>query len=176
MKCTRSCVLKFIILGSYFAFLIFSWITGYAPGTHIAGNFSSFLVTMMQILPCAFILIGLFEVWVKRETVKKHLGDQSSIQGYIWALILASATVGGILPAFIVAWELKKKGAHLNIIFTYLGATGICRIPMTLFEASFVGLKFTLIRLSISIPLVLFSSIVLGNYLEKHNYTMPYTQ
>ncbi|MFW6252251.1 MAG: hypothetical protein ACOC27_03340, partial [Halanaerobium sp.] len=47
------------------------------------------------------------------------------------------------------------------IIFSYIGTAAICRIPMTLFEASYVGVSFTAIRWGISIPLVIISSIIL---------------
>lgn len=41
---------------------------------------------------------------------------------------------------------------------------------MTIFEASFVSIRFSIIRLLISIPLVILSSIWLGDYLEKKNF------
>lgn len=125
---------------------------------------------MLKILPCAFILIGLFEVWVKRETVEKHFGEESGLKGYLWAVLLAGTTVGGLYVAFPVAYSLHSKGARLSVIFTYLGAAAICRVPMTIFEASFLGIKFTAIRLFVSLPLVILSSILLEDYLKKTGY------
>ena len=72
--------------------------------------------------------------------------------------------------AFPVAYSLYSKGARLSVIFTYIGAAAICRVPMTIFEASFLGIKFTAIRLLVALPLVVVSSIVLGGYLRKRNY------
>jgi len=83
---------------------------------------------------------------------------------------LAGTTVGGLYVAFPVAYSLFKKGAKLSFIFTYIGASAICRVPMTIFESSFMGITFSLIRLIVSIPLVILSSVWLGNYLEKRNY------
>ena len=125
---------------------------------------------MLKILPCAFILIGLFEVWVKRGTVEKHLGKESGIRGYLWGVLLAGTTVGGVYVAFPVAYSLYRKGARLSVIFTYIGASALCRIPMSIFEASFLGIKFTLIRLFVSLPLVIVSSMLLGKYLSKRSY------
>ncbi len=125
---------------------------------------------MLKILPVAFILIGLFEVWVKRETIEKHFGEKSGVRGYIWAILLSSMTVGGLYVAFPVAYSLYSKGAKLSVIFTYLGAAAICRIPMAIFEASFLGIKFTAIRWLVSIPLVIIASMLLGNYLTRRNY------
>lgn len=127
---------------------------------------------MLKILPGAFILIGLFEVWVKRETIEKHFGEESGVRGYIWAILLSGTTVGGLYVAFPVAYSLYSKGAKLSVIFTYIGAAAICRVPMAIFETSFLGIKFTAIRWLVSIPLVIVTSMMLGNYLTKRNYKL----
>ena len=163
-------VIKIVGIFAYIVFILFSFITGFDPGKQIGKNFVTFSVDMLKILPCAFILIGLFEIWVKKETVEKHFGKESGIRGYIWAVLLASTTVGGLYVAFPVAYSLYNKGAKLSVIFTYIGASAICRVPMTIFEASFMGIKFSAIRLLVSLPLVIIFSILLGDYLEKRNY------
>ena len=163
-------VIKIVGISVYIVFILFSFITGFDPGKQIGKNFITFSVDMLKILPCAFILIGLFEIWVKKETVEKHFGKESGIRGYMWAVLLAGTTVGGLYVAFPVAYSLHNKGAKLSVIFTYIGASAICRVPMTIFEASFMGIKFSAIRLLVSLPLVIISSILLGDYLEKRNY------
>jgi len=166
----RNRVIRIVVVSSYVTFLIVSWIFGFSPGKEISYNFGSFSMEMLKILPCAFILIGLFEVWVKRETVAKHFGEGSGIKGYLWGVLLASITIGGLYLAFPVAYSLYSKGAKLSIIFTYLGASAICRVPMIVFEASFLGITFSVVRLLVSIPLVIVTSILLGNYLKQRNY------
>ncbi len=161
---------RILAIAGYFVFLVVSFMTGFRPGKEIGHNFLAFTLEMLKILPCAFVLIGLFEVWVKRESVERHLGKGSGALGYLWVILLAGTTVGGLYLAFPVAYSLFKKGASLSYIFTYIGSAAVCRIPMTIFEASFLGLEFSLVRLAVSIPLVVFSSILLGNYLEKRNF------
>ncbi len=168
----RNTKIRVVYVSSYILFLIISFVFGFNPGKEIGYNFISFLVYMLKILPCAFILIGLFEVWVKKEVIEKHLGEESGIRGYIWAVLLAGTIAGGILVAFPIAYSMYNKGAKLSVIFTYMGAAAICRVPMTMFEASFMGVKFTAIRLLVSLPLVIVTSILLGNYLSKRNYKM----
>ena len=157
---------------TYALFLIVSLVIGFDPGIKLGKNLVLFLWDMARILPFAFILIGLFEVWAKKETVERHLGKESGTLGYIWAILLAGTTVGGLYVAFPVAYALYRKGARLGVIFTYMGASAICRIPMTIFEATFLGLKFSLIRLFVSIPLVILSSAILGTYLEGKGYSL----
>ena len=166
----RNNSIKIAGVSGYLLFIIVSFVCGLNPGKEIGHNFISFSIDMLKLLPCAFILIGLFEVWVKRETVERHFGEESGIRGYIWALILGGTTVGGLYVSFPVAYSLYGKGAKLSIILTYIGASGICRVPMAIFETSFMGIKFTIIRLMVSIPLVILTSIALGDYLTKRNY------
>jgi uncharacterized membrane protein YraQ (UPF0718 family) len=168
----RNTKIKIAYISSYILFLIVSFVFEFNPGKEIGYNFVSFLLYMLKILPCAFILIGLFEVWVKKEVIEKHLGEESGIKGYIWAMLLAGTIAGGLLVAFPIAYSMYNKGAKLSVIFTYIGAAAICRVPMAMFEASFMGVKFTAIRLLVSLPLVIVTSILLGNYLSKRNYKM----
>lgn len=154
----------------YTFFLIVSFLFNIESGIEIGKNFLSYSKELILILPCAFILIGLFEVWIKRETVEKHLGEDSGIKGYIWAILLSGTTIGGVIVSFPVAYSLQKKGARLSVLFTYISASAIGRIPMTIFEASFIGLKFSIIRLLISLPLVIITSIFLEKILIHSNF------
>jgi uncharacterized membrane protein YraQ (UPF0718 family) len=166
----KGTIVKLVGLVAYVAFIVVSLWLSYSPGEEIARNFATFSLDMLKIIPGAFILIGLFDVWVKRETVEKHLGEGSGIQAYIWVVLLAGATVGGLYVAFPIAYSMYHKGARLSVIFTYVGAAAVCRIPMTIFEASFLGIRFSAIRLAVSLALVIISAVLLSNYLKKRNY------
>ncbi len=164
-----------IELGVFIIFLLFlvaAHFTGANSAKSIANHAFDFSKNLFTILPCAFILIGLFQVWIKQETVEKHFGKQSSWRGHALGILLAGTTVGGLYVAFPVAAALHHKGARLAVIFTYLGAAAIVRIPMSIFEASFLGFKFTLIRLLVSLPLVILSAELLGQLLERRQFQM----
>jgi len=165
-------VLSIIIFAIFVAFVGISYILNYSDGEKTGTAFINVMIEMLKILPFAFILIGLFEAWIKRETVVKHLGNESGIKGYFWVLLLAGFSVGGLFIAFPLAETLHKKGASLKVIFAYLGFAGTFRIPMTIFEISFLGLPFTIVRLLVTIPLFLLIGIVLGTILEKKNYKL----
>jgi len=154
----------------YAVLLGISLATGFKPGIQTGKNLVNFAYQIMKVLPFAFILIGLFEVWVPRQTVEKHLGTGTGIKGHLWAVILSAPMVGGLYVAFPMAYTLYKKGASLGVIFTFLGASSLCRIPMLIFEASFLGIRFSLARLAVSLPLVVGSSAVLGRILQKKGY------
>ena len=164
--------IQLLLVGLFAVVLGVSFLFDYEPGVRAGREFGGVIVEMLKILPCAFILIALFEQWVKRETVIRHLGDDSGVRGYLWALLLGSMIVGGLYIAFPLAYTLRKKGASLKVVFSFLGFAGVCRIPMTLFEVSFMGLKFTLIRLAVAISLMLIAGISIGSFLEKRGYQM----
>jgi uncharacterized membrane protein YraQ (UPF0718 family) len=162
--------IQLLLVGLFAVVLGVSFLFDYEPGIRAGQEFYDVIIEMLKILPCAFILIALFEQWVKQETVIRHLGNDSGVRGYLWALLLGSMTVGGLYVAFPLAYTLRKKGASLKVVFSFLGFAGVCRIPMTLFEVSFLGLKFTLIRLTVAIFLMLITGIILGSFLEKRDY------
>ena len=161
-----------ILIIAYAFFIIFSLGSDFQPGKEIGSNFLTFALSMLKILPVAFILIGLFQVWVSRDRVEKHLGEDSSIMSYLWVMLLAGTTVGGLYVAFPVAWTLYEKGARLQVVLAYIGFAAVCRIPMIVFEASFMGIKFTVVRLLVSIPLIVVSSALLGRHLTAGNWKM----
>ena len=165
-------LIKIGLMFAYFVFLALSFFLEFSPGERIGRNFLTFFLTMLKMMPAMFLLIGLFEVWVSRATVEKHLGPQCGIAGYLWAVLLAGTVMGPLYAALPVAHALFHKGARLGIIFTYLGAAAVCRVPMTAFEATFLGVKFTAVRFLVSLPLVVMSAVVLEKYLVKTGYTI----
>jgi uncharacterized membrane protein YraQ (UPF0718 family) len=160
--------------GALFVFFtVVSMVTGFPPGKAIGDHFLSFFLEMLKVLPCVFILIGLFDVWVKVATVEKHLGRDSGFISYLWAVLLAGTTVGGLHVAIPVAHALHVKKAKLGVVIAFLSAAGICRVPMTLFEASFLGWRFTCVRFIVSLPLVILSSALLGCWFDRRRYRLP---
>jgi uncharacterized membrane protein YraQ (UPF0718 family) len=109
------------------------------------------LLEMLLIVPPIFILLGLLDVWVKRETMTKYMGEDSRIIGVLLAFFIGSAAAGPLYAAFPVAGVLLKKGCKLSNVFIMLGAWSTTKIPLILFEASALGPKFMLIRLGMDL-------------------------
>jgi len=173
MKKTKSILFKTILFALFLIFTGISFLIKFAPGIAIAKNFGLFSFQMIKVLPAVFILIGLFDVWIKKETIVKHLGEGGGIKSFVWMFLLAAPMAGGLLPAFPVAYTLYKKGARFTVVLTFLGAVGIARAPMVFFESAFLGWRFSIIRIIASIPLVVLTAITLGKALEKSGYTLP---
>jgi len=172
-KKKRNVPVRGILFILFAGFLLISLLLDYQPGEELGGNFLSFLLEMLKVLPAIFILIGLFDVWVKKETIEKHLGKDGGAKSFFWVFILAAPMAGGLLPALPVAYELHKKGARFTVVMAFLGAVGIARAPMLFFESTFLGFRFSLIRLMVSIPLVLITAILMGRHLDRTSYSVP---
>jgi uncharacterized membrane protein YraQ (UPF0718 family) len=151
--------------------VLFSFVYGYKPVIEIAENhFLNFLGEMLSFLPLLFILIGLFDVWAPKEAITKHVGEYSGIKGIILVIILATLQAGPLYGAFPIAQLLWKKGCSIRNIFIYLGAFSSLKLPMLTFEISFLGLKFSLLRTIITIPVFIVIGIVMERYLKKRNF------
>jgi len=106
---------------------------------------------MLTVLPPIFILLGLLDVWVKKETMIKLMGEDSGLLGIVIAFILGSVAAGPLYGAFPLAAVLIKKGCKLTNVFIMLGAWSTTKIPLIMFEASSLGLEFMLLRLVLDI-------------------------
>lgn len=160
----------FVLLGLFALFIGSSYIWEIESGIKMGDNFVFFAVDMLKLFPPAFILVGLFMVWVDRKTVERFFGEASGVMGFVAAIVLACTTLYPFVVVLPMAAALNKKGARLGIVLTYLGATAICRIPMTIFEASYLGLKFSLIRYVVSLPLIVISSLVIEKIVGKNYF------
>lgn len=120
------------------------------------------LLEMFIILPPIFILLGLLDIWVQRETMIKLMGKKSGILGIIMAFLLGSVAAGPLYAAFPIAGVLLKKGSKFTNILIFIGAWSTTKIPMLLFETSSMGWKFMLARFIINIPGIILIAYIIN--------------
>ena len=133
------------------------------------------LLEMLSIVPPIFILLGLIDVWVKKETMIKIMGEKSRVVGILIAFILGSAAAGPLYAAFPIAAMLMKKGSKFSNVLIFIGAWSTTKIPMLLFEASSMGIKFMLLRFAIDIPVILLIAFISEKLLKKKDIEEIYT-
>lgn len=129
---------------------------------------------MILVIPPIFILLGLLDVWVPRETMVKYMGEGSGIKGILLSIFIGSAAAGPLYGAFPVAAVFMKKGVKFSNILIFIGAWSTTKIPMLLFEASSLGTKFTLTRLLIDIPGILIIAFILSSLINKEEVKKIY--
>ena len=118
---------------------------------------------LIFILPALMVLMGLFTVWVSKETVIKYLGHAAGVKGLIIALVMGMMPTGPLYIAFPMASMLLKKGARVANIIIFLSAWACIKLPQELVELRFMGFKFMIIRLTFTIVMV----IIMGLLIEK---------
>lgn len=132
------------------------------------------LKEMLLVIPPIFVLLGLLDVWVPRETMIKYMGEGSGIKGVILSILLGSAAAGPLYGAFPVAAVFMKKGVKFSNILIFIGAWSTTKIPMLLFEMSALGVKFALTRLLIDIPGIILIAFVLSKFTKKQEVEKLY--
>lgn len=139
-------------------------------GRQIAGQFW----TMLQIVPPIFILIGLMDVWVPRETMIRLMGEKSGIVGLSIAFLFGTLAAGPLVAAFPVAMIMLKKGArYANVIF-FLSIWASAKLPIIFFEITTLGLKFTLWSNLVLIAFYLVSSFLIEKLMNKEEVQKIY--
>ncbi len=127
-----------------------------------------FFIEMMLILPAVMMILGLFAVFVTKETIVKYLGKTSGIKGIILAIILGALPTGPLYVAFPMAAALLKKGAKISNIIVFLSAWACIKIPQEMVELQFLGPQFMLLRLILTIIFVILMGVSIEKIIEWH--------
>ena len=131
---------------------------------------------MLLVIPPVFILLGLLDVWVPRETMMKYMGEGSGLKGVILAILIGSAAAGPLYGAFPIAAVFMKKGVKFSNILIFLGAWSTTKIPMFMFELTSLGAKFAFTRLAVDIPGIIIIAFILSKLISKDEVERIYKQ
>lgn len=132
------------------------------------------LLEMLSIIPPIFLLLGLMDVWVPKETIMKFMGKDAGIKGGIFAFALGSFSSGPLYASFPVAMVFLKKGVSLTNIFIFLGAWSTTKIPMMLFEITQLGSKFALIRFGLNLVAIILLAVIMERTTGKRDVETMY--
>lgn len=136
-------------------------------GREVASLSLNNLLEMLSIIPPIFLLLGLMDVWVPKETIMKFMGKDAGIKGGIFAFVLGSFSSGPLYASFPVAMVFLKKGVSLTNIFIFLGAWSTTKIPMMLFEITQLGSKFALIRFGLNLIAIIALAVIMEKTTTK---------
>jgi uncharacterized membrane protein YraQ (UPF0718 family) len=130
--------------------------------------FREFLSEMIFIMPAVLVLMGLFSVWIPKETITRYLGHGSGLRGMVLALIFGTLPTGPLYAAFPLSKSLLDKDASPANVFIFLAAWACIKIPQEFVELQFLGWRFTLARLGVTIVVVLAMSGLFQRFLGKN--------
>jgi len=102
-------------------------------------------ISMLKIVPPIFLLIGLLDIWVPRETMIRLMGEKSGIVGILIAFFIGTMSAGPLVAAFPVAQIMLKKGARYSNVLFFLMIWASAKLPILFFQATTLGLIYTLV-------------------------------
>lgn len=102
-------------------------------------------LSMLKIVPPIFLMIGLLDIWVPKETMIQLMGENSGIVGILIAFFIGTMSAGPLIAAFPVAQIMLKKGARYSNVLFFLMIWASSKLPILFFQATTMGLTFTLV-------------------------------
>ncbi|MFW5643700.1 MAG: permease [Alkalispirochaeta sp.] len=147
-----------LVLGGLIAPLLVA-----VPGARepFARTAADYTFEMVAILPAVMVLMGLMTVFVSNEFIGRVLGHTSGIWGMVVAFILGTLPTGPLYVAFPFARTLRDKGARTVNIVIFLSAWACIKLPQELVELRFLGWRFMVTRLVLSVVFVTLMAIVI---------------
>lgn len=137
-------------------------------------NSNTYFIEMIQIMPMIFLLTVVIDVMIPKETIIRHLGEDSGPKGAVLALILGSISAGPIYAAFPVSKLLLKKGASIGNIVIILSAWAVIKVPMLANEAKFLGIEFMATRWLLTVIAIFAMSALVASIVKKED--LPKTE
>jgi uncharacterized membrane protein YraQ (UPF0718 family) len=134
------------------------------------------LMEMLIVVPPIFVLLGLLDVWMKRETMMRLMGEGSGFLGIVIAYFMGSFSAGPLYVAFPVAGALMKKGTRFSNILIFIGAWSTTKIPLLMFEATSMGWKFMLTRFLLDIPGIALIAFVIEKVIPRQEKALIYAK
>ncbi len=153
---------KFLIgiIGIY----IFSYVV---DANYTKNAFFDFVKNFYEIIPIlalAFAIIFLVDYFIKAETIKKHLGQDSGWKGIMYALVAPIIISGPPYVLYPIFGQFKKQGMKSSLIAIFFNNRNVnpVFVPVMIY---YFGLSFTIVM---SIYILIFA-IIGGIIIEKIN-------
>ena len=113
-----------------------------------------------------FITIGLIQVWVSPQTLSKLLGKEAGWKGLLLASTIPIFIGGSLFTIFPLLKTLRNKGASIASVMAFIAAWG-GKAPLLPLEITFLGWKFSVLRICLIIPFAIVIGLLGEFILEK---------
>lgn len=132
-------------------------------------SFNRFIELSKQITPflvIVFIIMFFNFLFIKPSIIKKHLGEQSGLKGYIYAIISGIISVGSVYMWYPLLKELRESGMSnkLVAVFIYNRSIKLHLLPVMIF---YFGMKFTIVLAILSILFSLVIAFIIQKFVSQ---------
>ena len=128
-----------------------------------------FTHVMSQVLPMlglVFLLLFITNLLLDPKRIKRYLGKESGMKGWVTAVLGGILSVGAIYAWYAMLSELKQKGMRTALIATFLYSRAV-KLPLLPLMVHYFGAVYTLV---LCLYLIIFS-VISGILVEKLSNT-----
>lgn len=122
----------------------------------------SILLRVIPILALVFVFIFVFNLFIKPDKVRKHLGKESGIRGWIFSIVGGILSAGPVYVWYPLLSDLKEKGMRTSFMSTFLYNRAV-KLPLIPIMIHYFGVAYTLI---LTIYIIM-TSVLVGYITEK---------
>lgn len=147
--------------------LIGTGIYSFSQAISAMSNATFQFIEMIKIVPPIFLMIGLLDVWVPKETMIKMMGEKSGVLGIFIAFLFGSFSAGPLIAAFPVAMIMLKKEAKYSNVLFFLTIWASAKLPIIFFQVTTLGSKYTIISNITLVFVYMIGSIIMEKSLGR---------
>ncbi len=141
--------------------LLLVFIFNKEKGIEATKAFYHLIIEILPFLLVVFILMVLINLYLKMDVIKKHMGKESGIKGWIIAIVAGLLSMGAIYMWFPLLKDIINKGVKpgLVAVFLYNRAIKLHWLPLMAF---YFGVKYVFVLTVITILV----SVLQGNIID----------
>lgn len=102
---------------------------------------------LTPLLIVVFLITGLVEVLLPKETVMVWFSDSAGARGYVLAWVAGALTPGGGPVGLPLAAALARQGAGPAVVVTYLTSMALLSFVRVPVELGMLGVRLTILRM-----------------------------
>ncbi len=144
-----SSILIFLGLGLLFVIL------NARSGRHGRGlnDSRTMLWGVLPVIVVAFVLAGMVEALIPEQFVRQWLAREAGMRGVLFGTVGGSLLAMGPYASFPIIASIWSAGAGWGTVISLITAWALFGLNKMPFEIGFFGLRFTLIRVGLCLPL-----------------------
>lgn len=155
--------IKFLIIIS---FIYIIWLFVFPD--FIINSFNDSLKNLIEIIPILiflFFFIFIFNIFLKPETIKKHLWNDSGLKWWFYASIWSLFVMWPPYVILPMLWELKKHWMKNSLIAVFMNTRNI-QIVFLPVIAYYFWIKFTIIIFVLSLIFAIINAFIVDKVLK----------
>ena len=125
-------------------------------------GFTQLLDKVLPALVLVFVLIFAINLLLDPQRVRKYLGKQSGIKGWLTAIVVGILSTGPVYAWYAVLHDLRQKGMRTSLVAVLLYSRAV-KLPLLPLLVHYFGLDYTLVLVLYLIGF----SVISGLIMEK---------